>query len=201
MESLSQLLTKFTNLVLNFRRELAIAFVISAVLITVSPLFSRINTEEVLVAKSDLTAGTLASLDNFELISIPAKFKAPNAISELTLKNQILYGNINKGEQLTNTRLINDNINGKNLIPIRISDPQIVKVISPGQLVDVVASGDTQASARVIAKNVKLVAFFTDNQSFTNSQGVLILVEAKDEEAVSLAGSGNLKLALIIRGQ
>lgn len=199
--NLSLLLSNLTNLVINWRKELAWAFLISAILISANPLFARINTDSVLVAKNDLNAGYQISIDDFEILAIPKKYKASNAISESELTGLILTSNLNAGEQLTFSRIISPSDTDLDLVPIRIADSQISKVIQPGQIVDVVSSSDSNSSARVIADRVKIVALYPESQSFTNAQGLLVLVAASSDEAVNLAGSGNLKLSLVIRNQ
>lgn len=201
MNSFSELLTRLTNVVLNWRREFALSFLISAVLISSGPLLSRLSTDTVLVARQDLNAGVTITTNDFEKISIPSKYKAPNAIFESDLKELVLYSALQKGEQLTSSRFMTANRSDQDFVPVRIADAQITKVVQPGQIVDIVASSDTSTPARLLAQRVKVVALYPENQSFTNSQGVLVLVAVKPEEAVGLAGSGNLKLSLVIRGQ
>ena len=197
----SDLLTVVTNFVLNWRREFALSFLISATLIATGPLISKIGTETVLVARGDLSAGVTITANDFETVSIPAKYKAPNAISESELTELVLHSDLQKGEQLTSSRFMVANFSDKDFVPVRIADTQITKIIKPGQIVDIVASSDANSPARLLAQRVKIVALYPESQSFTNSQGVLVLVAAEPQEAVGLAGSGNLKLSLVIRGQ
>jgi Flp pilus assembly protein CpaB len=199
--NISLLLSNITNLILNWRKEVAWAFLISALLISANPLFTRIGTESVLIAKNDLVAGSQISHKDYEVIYIPRKFKAPNATDASSLSNLILISNVNKGEQLTLSRFISPNLSSQDLVPIRIADSQIAKVIQPGQLVDVVSSSDSSSVAKVLARKVKVIAIYPESQSFTNAQGLLILVAADSDESVNLAGSGNLKLSLVIRNQ
>jgi len=198
MRNWASYLTKTTNLILNLKRELAIAFLISAVLIAAGPFFSKISTETVLVANKDLNAGMILQSDDFIKISIPAKYKSPNALNESEVQNLSLASNIEKGEQLTRSRFLSFTNSDKNLVPIRIADSQVSKIIQPGQLVDVIASGDRELSAKVLARSVRIVSLHPENQSFTNSEGILVLVAAEPDAAVELAGSGNLKLSLVI---
>lgn len=198
MSFFSKNLTKATNFILNLKRELATAFLISAVLITISPLFAKIGTDSVLVANQDLAAGTVLSINDFKVISIPTKYKATNAISASEIQNLALASDVKKGEQLTSTRFLTIATSDKNLVPIRIADSQISKIIQPGQIVDIVASGEKDLRAKLLAKSVRIVALYPESQAFTNSQGILVLVAAEPEAAVELAGSGNLKLSLVI---
>jgi Flp pilus assembly protein CpaB len=197
----SLLLSNLTNQIINWRKELAWAFLVSAVLISVNPLFSKINTETVLVAKNDLTAGSQINSEDFTRIDIPKKFKAANAISASEVNGLILISNLSKGEQLTYSRIISPSTSEQDLVPIRLADSQVAKVIQPGQVVDVISSSDSNSVATVVASQVVIVALFPETQSFTNSQGLLVLVAANSQEAINLAGSGNLKLSLVIRNQ
>ena len=197
----SLLLSNLTNQIINWRKELAWAFLVSAVLISVNPLFFRINTETVLVAKSDLAAGSQINSDDFTQIDIPKKFKATNALSASEVNGLILISNLIKGEQLTYSRIISPSTSEQDLVPIRLADSQVAKVIHPGQVVDVISSSDSNSVATVVASQVVIVALFPETQSFTNSQGLLVLVAANSREAINLAGRGNLKLSLLIRNQ
>ncbi|MGA0884146.1 MAG: SAF domain-containing protein [Candidatus Nanopelagicales bacterium] len=80
MSFFSKNLTKVTNFILNLKRELATAFLISALLIGLGPLFTRIGTETVLIAAGDLSAGATLSEADYEVVYLPAKHKAPNVI-------------------------------------------------------------------------------------------------------------------------
>lgn len=197
----SLLLSQLTNLILNWRKEVAWAFLISAFLISANPLFTRVGTDSVLIAKKDLMAGSQLSQQDYELIYLPAKFKASNALNVESISNLILISNIAQGEQLTASRFITSSFIEQDLVPIRIADAQISKVIQPGQIVDVISSSDSSSAAKVLARKVKVIATYPESQSFTRAQGLLILVAADSEEAVNLAGGGNLKLSLVIRHQ
>ncbi|MGA0986027.1 MAG: SAF domain-containing protein [Candidatus Nanopelagicales bacterium] len=201
MSFFSKNLTKVTNFILNLKRELATAFLISALLIGLGPLFTRIGTETVLIAAGDLSAGATLSEADYEVVYLPAKHKAPNAIDEEEIKNLSLASNIQKGEQLTRSRFLAISNSDESLVPIRIFDSQIAKIIQPGQLVDVVASSERDLKAKLLAKSVRVVALYPESQAFTNSQGILLLVATTSEDAVELAGSGNLKLSIVIRNK
>jgi Flp pilus assembly protein CpaB len=160
-----------------------------------------VGADSVLIAKKDLTAGSQLNQQDYELIYLPTKFKASNAINVESISNLILISNIAQGEQLTASRFIASSFIEQDLVPIRIADAQISKVIQPGQIVDVISSSDSSSAAKVLARKVKVIATYPESQSFTSSQGLLILVAADSEEAVNLAGGGNLKLSLVIRHQ
>ena len=201
MDFFAKYLTKTTNFILNLKREFAIAFLISAVLISISPLLANISTETVLVANKNLAAGSTLDVNDFTEVTIPAKYKAPNAIYKDEIQNLSLTSNIQKGEQLTSSRILSVHNPNEHLVPIRISDSQISKIIQAGQTVDVVASGEREISAKVVARAVRIVALYPETQAFTNSQGILVLVAAEPDAAVELAGSSNLKLSVVIRNK
>ena len=201
MDFFAKYLTKTTNFILNLKREFAIAFLISAVLISISPLLANISTETVLVANKDLAAGSTLDVNDFKEVTIPAKYKAPNAIYKDEIHNLSLTSNMQKGEQLTSSRILSVHNPNEHLVPIRLSDSQISKIIQAGQTVDVVASGEREISAKVVARAVRIVALYPETQAFTNSQGILVLVAAEPDAAVELAGSSNLKLSVVIRNK
>lgn len=201
MSFFSKNLTKVTNFILNLKRELATAFLISALLIALGPLITRVGTETVLIAAGDLRAGATLGEADYEVVYLPAKHKAPNAIDKEEIKNLSLASNIQKGEQLTRSRFLAISSSDESLVPIRIFDSQIAKIIQPGQLVDVVASSERDLKAKLLAKSVRVVALYPESQAFTNSQGILLLVATASEDAVELAGSGNLKLSIVIRNK
>ncbi|MFI8435218.1 RcpC/CpaB family pilus assembly protein [Streptomyces sp. NPDC079020] len=85
--------------------------------------------------------------------------------------------------------------------PVRIADAATVRLLRPGDRVDVIASDDAQRDARVVARDVRVAKVprtSVEGAEFTGAGGgagsgdggALVLLSVKRETAVALAGAG-----------
>ncbi|MFI8852601.1 hypothetical protein [Streptomyces sp. 891-h] len=75
--------------------------------------------------------------------------------------------------------------------PVRIADPATVRLLSPGDRIDVLASTSKTASARVVAAGVRVahVPKYRDTVSGDGAEGALIVVVVPRRTAAALAGA------------
>ncbi|MGI5352970.1 hypothetical protein ACQEU8_33040 [Streptomyces sp. CA-250714] len=75
--------------------------------------------------------------------------------------------------------------------PVRIADPATVRLLHPGDRIDVLASTSKSASARVVAANVRVahVPKYGDTVSVGGAEGALIVVVVPRRTAAALAGA------------
>ncbi|MGP3989549.1 hypothetical protein [Streptomyces sp. 3N207] len=75
--------------------------------------------------------------------------------------------------------------------PVRIADPATVRLLNPGDRIDVLASTSKRASARVVATNVRVahVPKYGDTVSGGGAEGALIVVVVPRRAAAALAGA------------
>ena len=74
-------------------------------------------------------------------------------------------------------------------VPIRLADPGVTRVISPGDVVDVVVAAQ-RAAATVVAAEVVVTAIpsAADDSPWSSDDG-LVLVAVNDAQALALAGA------------
>ncbi|WP_345944993.1 hypothetical protein SALCHL_002773 [Streptomyces albus subsp. chlorinus] len=75
--------------------------------------------------------------------------------------------------------------------PVRIADPATVRLLSPGDRVDVLASGSKNTAARIVATGARVaqVPKSGDTVSGDGGQGALIVVIVPRRTAAALAGA------------
>ncbi|WP_406451112.1 hypothetical protein [Streptomyces sp. NBC_00876] len=83
--------------------------------------------------------------------------------------------------------------------PVRIADAATVRLLRPGDRVDVIASGDAGARARVLAKGVRVDRVPPDSAESSAENGALIVLSVERATAAVLAGAGiSAGLAVIL---
>ena len=74
-------------------------------------------------------------------------------------------------------------------VPIRLADPGVARVISPGDVVDVVVASP-RSTATVVAAEVVVTALpSADDDSPWSSDAGLLMVAVTDDQALALAGA------------
>ncbi|WSB78592.1 RcpC/CpaB family pilus assembly protein [Streptomyces sp. NBC_01775] len=75
--------------------------------------------------------------------------------------------------------------------PVRISDAATVRLLSPGDRIDVLASESKNASARMVARSVRVVQVPKSSDTVTGDEadGALIVVAVTRRTATALAGA------------
>ncbi|NYH52070.1 Flp pilus assembly protein CpaB [Nocardiopsis arvandica] len=196
-----------------YRRLLATlltaAALVSAVL-AVRPLPAP--TVQVLVASRDLDAsGPLAEHDLAER-SLPADAVPSGALAVGDrAAGLLLNAPVRHGEVITDARLSDPPARpyGRDLVavPVRVADPGVVDLLSPGNRVDVLAAGGhgdlapTRAGPAVEVVGDRPVLALPEGAGPGGEGGALILIAATPAEARSLAGhAATSRLSVTIRG-
>jgi pilus assembly protein CpaB len=174
------------------------------------------RTESVLVAARDLASGTRLSPDDVRL-----KGLAPASLPDGALRTRNLAAGrtlgapVRKGEVLTDVRLVSRSLldsygDGLVATPVRIADAASVRLVVPGDVVDVLAAGPggdgSAPSARVVAAAVPIVTIPPAGGSALGEtdvgQGALVVVVTSPETATRLAAAAVTdRLSLVIRGR
>jgi Flp pilus assembly protein CpaB len=175
------------------------------------------RTESVLVAAKDLAGGTRLSPDDVRLRRL-----APASLPDGALRTRDLAAGrtlgapVRKGEILTDVRLV-----GRSLLdsygdafvaaPVRIADAASVRLVEPGDIVDVLAAGSgaegsATGRARVVAAAVPVVTIPPAGGSSLGEtdvgQGALVVVVSTSETAAQLAAAAATdRLSLVIHGR
>ncbi|MFF8913938.1 hypothetical protein ACF08M_11560 [Streptomyces sp. NPDC015032] len=74
--------------------------------------------------------------------------------------------------------------------PVRIADAGTVRLLRPGDRVDVIAAGRTGADARVLAKGARVADVPQDPAEGSAEDGALVVLSVPRSTAASLAGAG-----------
>jgi pilus assembly protein CpaB len=167
----------------------------------------------VLVAAHDLAAGErLAAAD------VTTVRWDPGAVPDGALPDagaahgRTVVSAVRRGEPLTDLRLMGpaavDGLGpGLVAVPVRVADADEVRLVRPGDLVDVLAAGADGAgsSARLVASAVRvLTAPRTPSNRFGGElgSGGLVLLATSSQTAARLAGAAVTdRVSLVLRGQ
>ncbi|MEV7007188.1 Flp pilus assembly protein CpaB [Streptosporangium sp. NPDC051022] len=187
------------------RRHRLIATVVAALAMACAVTGLRPDTASVtvLAAARDLPGGTLAPAD-LKVVAL-----RPDTVPDGVLKpgasvtGRILSGPVRRGEPLTDVRFLGPGLlstqrPGTVATPVRVADPQTARLLSPGDVVDVLAAPSTwdgSAPARTVAENVTVLAI-PDGEP---AQGALVVLATTSAQAVELASAqtgGRLSIAI-----
>ncbi|GII94909.1 Flp pilus assembly protein CpaB [Sinosporangium siamense] len=166
-------------------------------------------TEAVLAAARDLRAGPLRPGD-LTTLHLPTPL-----IPDGTLRpgsaatHRPLVAPMRRGEPLTDARLLSPGMlsgygAGTVAMPVRISDPEAVRLLSPGDLVDVLAAPSqwddaTPAPAQTVADNARVITTRHDHRS---GSGALVVLATTADQASRLAGAQQgTRLSVMIEPQ
>ena len=199
-------MTRLRLFAYRFRRPLAAASAAFAVLLLASTLRpASPPTLPVVVAASDLPAGSLLSRDDLAVIDVPIDYAAPGALSDIaTATGRTIAVGMVAGEAVSESRLLatSGRIDGLLTVPVRLADAEVAGLLEPGSAIDLVQlAGD--AEPRVVAEAVRVVTVprRTDSPGWggtTRSAGSLIVVATDRRTAVALAAAGT-QLGLVLR--
>lgn len=191
-------MTRLRLFAYRFRRPLAAASAAFAVLLLASTLRpASPATLPVVVAASDLPAGSLLSRDDLAVIDIPIDYAAPGALGDIaTATGRTIAVGMVAGEAVSESRLLatSGRIDGLLTVPVRLADAEVAGLLEPGSAIDLVQlAGD--AEPRVVAEAVRVVTVprRTDSPGWggtTRSAGSLIVVATDRRTAITLAAAG-----------
>lgn len=164
-------------------------------------------TVEVSVASGDLSAGASLRAADVDTVALPPTAVPSGAVTDPgELVGQVLAAPVRRGEPFTDVRLVNaDTLSGygkgKVGAPVRIADAGIANLLRPGSVIDVLAvrtsAGlDTEGPAKVVAKNVRVVAI--PNTDDTPTGGVLVVVAATPRQATTLTRNAGSRLSVTL---
>jgi Flp pilus assembly protein CpaB len=203
----------------SWHRRLLVAGLLSAsaafAIQAVTPHSPR--TESVLIAAKDLAGGTRLAPDDVRLSGV-----APSTVPTGALRGRsaaagrTLVAPVRRGEVLTDVRLVSRSFldsYGESVVaaPVRIADAATVRLIEPGDSVDVLAAGagadgSATAEARVVAASVAVVTIPPTGGSAlggsADGQGALVVVVTSSDTAARLAAAAVTdRLSLVIHGR
>jgi pilus assembly protein CpaB len=178
-------------------------------------------TTAVLVAVSDLAGGSLLTRSDVEVTRLPTAFVPSGALSpgQTGVEGRVLAGPMRAGEVVTDVRLVGPSLlagydaGGAGVVaaPVRIGDAGAVRLVRPGDRIDVLAAAaPTEFSAdegggafavEVVASDVPVVTIPTEQDDLAAvADGALIVVAATERVAERLAAAAmTSRLSLTLR--
>ena len=199
------------------RRLLAALFFCAAAAMAVEQLTpAPLAMASAVVAARDLPLGTTLAGADLATQKLPQSAVPTAAFSSAAnVTGHQLAGPLRKGQILTDASLMGAGMlvgapPGSQAVPVRLSDPATVQLVSPGQLVTVVLSSgnglEQSISNEVLANAVPVLwkpvkaAGATDLLPGKDTDG-LVVVAAGGQEAINLAGaSARGKVFLVLVG-
>ncbi|WP_067181797.1 SAF domain-containing protein [Microtetraspora niveoalba] len=143
----------------------------------------------VLAAARDLPGGRVSAPD-VTVVRLPPEAVPDGAFSDrASVVGGVLSGPVRRGELLTDVRLLGRGFLsalGAGLVatPVRIADPDAATLLSPGDVVDVLAAfGQETAQAITVARDVTVVT----RPATGAVEGALLVLATTGEQALALA--------------
>ncbi|WP_326645022.1 RcpC/CpaB family pilus assembly protein [Streptosporangium sp. NBC_01755] len=193
------------------RRHRLLSALVAALAMGCAVLALRPDTASVIVltAARDLPGGVLKGTD-----LTPAALR-PGTVPDGALRpgtpfaGKILAGPARRGEPLTDVRLLGPGLlaahaPGTVATPVRVADPETARLLSPGDVVDVLAAAtstwDGTAPAMTVAEDVTVLAT-PDEKSERGALVVLATTSAQATELASAQAGGRLSITIGARAR
>ncbi len=148
-------------------------------------------TTTVVIAATDIPAGTTLTPDDLTTAEFPADLAPPGAPADpATITGDVVTAGVSTGEVITTSRLLGSRPEaGRGLVaaPVRLADAGVAGLLAPGDVVDVIAAS-TDGSAKVIARDARVITRPIPPATFGTQTGSLVLLAVSPDEATDLAG-------------
>lgn len=180
------------------RRVAAVLLVLAAAVVAVRPPPQARGepTVPVLVTTRDLPPGAALSRADVRVVDLPESLRPDGALTaaaEITAR--VLTGAAARGEPLTTARLVgreNTRLTtgdpAATAVPVRLADPEVAALLTPGARVDVVTvSPDNAAAGVLLAADATVVAVHEPPAPAADQPGRLVLLAVPRQEATRLA--------------
>lgn len=174
------------------RRKLAVLAAVATVLTGLAAAAPPAPpTSAVVRTRAALGGGTVLTADDLELVDLPRDGLPDRAAADLdVLVGQRLAAPVPRHQVLTPVALASvDAVSvGHVLAPVRLADADVVALLRPGDLVDVIGVAAEGGRTATVARAVRVVtvpARSEDDQA--TSAGALVVLDVPDTEAGPLA--------------
>ncbi|GAB3356962.1 Flp pilus assembly protein CpaB [Modestobacter lapidis] len=169
-----------------------------------------VSTVPVLVAATDLPAGTLLAAADLAVAALPAALVPDGASGPGSgVAGRVLAGPLRRGEPVTDVRLVGPAMwaqvpVGEVAAPVRLADLAVAALVRPGDRVDVLSSVPEAGTAEVVAADALVLGAppgaSTDEPFGTAPEGSGLLVLAVSPETAralaAAAATGSLTVTL-----
>jgi Flp pilus assembly protein CpaB len=172
------------------RRRRLVAAALAAIAVLSAYLATRpAPRTTVLVATRDLPPGPLASSD---LHPTPLNHPPAGAIRSTTAAaGRYLTSPMRRGEPLTDARLLHSYQLPPGMVatPVRLSDPEAARLISPGSEINILAAWEEAHPARTIAEDVTVITIPKPATDRAADHGALVVLATTPTQATELAAA------------
>ena len=148
-------------------------------------------TTTVVIAATDIPAGTTLTPDDLTTAEFPADLAPPGAPDNpATITGEVVTAGVITGEVITASRLLGSRPEaGRGLVaaPVRLADAGVAGLLAPGDVVDVIAAS-SDGSAKVVARDARVITRPIPPATFGTQTGSLVLLAVSPDEATDLAG-------------
>ncbi|MCT2582959.1 SAF domain-containing protein [Actinophytocola gossypii] len=175
----------------------ALLVLLAAVLVVRPPPQARGEpTVPMLVAARDLAPGSSLRPDDVRIVRAPESLRPATALTTAEqATGRVLAGAASRGEPLTSTRLVgreNSRLATGDpsavAVPVRLADPQVAALLTPGARVDVVTVSPDSATAGVLlAANATVVTVRAEPPADADRSGRLVVIAVPRADATRLA--------------
>ncbi|GAA2897431.1 SAF domain-containing protein [Pseudonocardia halophobica] len=178
------------------RRCLAGVLVVVAAVLALSP--GGASTTEVVVAARDLAPGSVVTPADLTLATWPAELVPAGAVGVAAAEGRVLAGALRAGEPLTDLRLAGaalaaaaTGMPDAAAVPVRLADPDVAALLTPGVRVDVVAAAAEGGEPTVLADSAVVLTVLEPGGTPTGSsaRGRSALVALPRELATRVAAA------------
>ena len=183
------------------RRKLAVLAAVATVLTGLAAVAPPVPpTTAVVRTRAALAGGVLLTADDLEVVDLPRSGLPDRTVGELSdLVGRRLAAPVPRHQVLTSTALVAADAAvgvGHVLAPVRLADAEVVALLDPGDLVDVIASAADGGATRTVARSARVVTVpARDPDDQGSSTGALVVLDVVDTDAEPLAraaATGNL---------
>ncbi|MEU7894161.1 SAF domain-containing protein [Nonomuraea sp. NPDC049152] len=155
-------------------------------------------TTEVLIAAKDLKPGLLHDGD-LRPARLPAGAVPDGALSTGAI-GRTLAAPMRRGEPLTDVRLLDPALlatlpPGTVAMPVRIADADAVRLLSPGDVIGVLAAWDSGQPAQTVAERVPVITIPTGE---TDGGALIVLAATPDQARMLAAAQAGGRLSMTI---
>lgn len=167
------------------------------------------ETASVVVAATDLAAGTVLTAGALSLVGLPpGAVPAGVARSPDELIGRVLAGHLRRGEPVTDVRLVGPGLTamlapGQVAAPLRLPDLAVAGLVAAGDRVDVLVTAPDATAAEVVAAGALVLAPSAtpadDTPGGDVAEGLLLLAvdEATGARLAAASTSGTLGVTLV----
>ncbi len=183
------------------RRKLAVLAAVATVLTGLAAVAPPVPpTTAVVRTRTALAGGVVLGAEDLEVVDLPRSDLPDRTVGELDeLVGRRLAAPVPRHQVLSTTALASAGSTvgvGHVLAPVRLADADVVALLEPGDLVDVIASAADGGATSTVARSARVVTVpAKDPDDQGTSTGALVVLDVDDGDAEPLAraaATGNL---------